>query len=178
MCAEVTTKAAFDSFRVMIGSPRLPAISCPTDEMRQMVDADGLMKWVDGPDRGGARPPAAPLVTPAMEADRHLWAVRKSDVVHARENCPFGSTNAVGVIKHTNLTGGAEAFASGELLFILKQSVIINGKSRRYGPRSESEMTAVAKAFRDSGYEVWSMGYDVEAGLPYPFVGVAPEWVA
>ena len=81
------------------------------------------------------------------------------------------------MIKHTNLTGGAPAFASGELLFLSEYAVIINGRSRRYGPRSESEMISVAKAFKNSGYQVWSMGYDAEAGVPYPFNGVAPEWV-
>ncbi len=83
-----------------------------------MVGSDGLMEWMDGPVTGGGQALNAPMVTPAMEAGRHLWAVRIDDVVHASENCPFGRTNAVGVIKHTNLTGGAPAFASGELLFI------------------------------------------------------------
>jgi len=143
-----------------------------------MAGSDGLMEWVDGPIASSRQLLEAPMVTPSMEADRHLWAVRIDDVVHAREDCLFGQPNASGVIKHTNLTGGADAFASGELLFISEHVVVINGKSRRYGPRCASEMTAVAKAFRNSGYEVWSMGYDAEAGVPYPFVGVTPELVA
>lgn len=115
--------------------------------------------------------------TPAHLIDKHLWAVRLNDVVHALEMCEYGRSLQTGVIKHTNLTGGGAAFSAGEMLFFDDQTIVVSGRSGRYGPRSAEEMLAVSEAFRKSGYEVWSMGYDAEAGVPLPLVGVRPKWI-
>ena len=90
----------------------------------------------------------------------------------------FGMSLESGVIKHTNLTGGAPAFSGGELLFLDPQTVVVNGCSGRYGPRSAQELDLVVQAFANSGYGVWSMGFDDEVNRPSPFVGVLPVWVS
>ena len=97
-------------------------------------------------------------------------------MLHAEEMCGFGKSLQSGVIKHTNLTGGAPAYSGGEMVMLDEKTMVINGQSGRYGPRSERELDAAAKAFRQSGYHVWCMGYDNEAGYPLPF-GVMPRWV-
>lgn len=145
----------------------------------QMTPADGLVQWGDGVHTSAPPVPgSAPLLTEANLKNCLLWVVRADDVVMGPEHGSFGKTLESGVIKHTNLTGGAPAFSGGELLVIEEKSVIVvNGNSGRYGPRSASELDDVVAAFARSGYGVWSMGYDEEAGRPFPFIGVSPKWV-
>lgn len=143
-----------------------------------MSTSDGLKQWLDGgvENKNVAKVPV-PIVTSEQIDGRHLWVVRSEDVVHAEERIAFGKKVEKGVIKHTNLTGGREAHSGGELIFLDDVTVLLNGRSGRYGPRSKQEMDAVAKAFRNSGYFVWSCGYDVEAGMPFAFGNVDPDWI-
>ncbi len=173
------TISAFDQFRECIGDARMPregTIRHP-DQCREMQPSDGLVFWVDGAVQATVRPTRAPLLNIESVKRRHLWVVRQEDVVHAPENCQFGNLLNDGMIKHTNLTGGAPAFCGGEMVFCADGSIVVNGCSGRYGPRNSAEMMAVATAFKASGYSVWSMGYDDETNRPTVFLGFAPEWV-
>ena len=147
-----------------------------------MSEVDGLKTWVDGPvleaSKQAASPPEQPRVSDSDLKERHLWVVRVEDVAFAMELCAFGRSLPKRMIKHTNLTGGGSAFGGGEVLFRNGNTIIVNGSSGRYGPRSADEMQALAVAFRKSGYNVWSMGYDRDANRPLPFIGVAPQWVS
>lgn len=145
--------------------------------MKQMQAQDGLLHWSDG-DGAPARSLSAPLLESHQTQEAHLWAVRSDDVVHAIEHCAFGSGLESGVIKHTNLTGGSPAYSGGELLFLPDGTLVLNGCSGRYGPRTKNELDSVAKAFAKSGYGVWCMGFDEETNRPARFIGTHPEWVA
>lgn len=146
------------------------------DQVKAMTEADGLLQWIDG--IAPARPaPSAPLLNSADVERAHLWVVRADDVVHAAERCQFGQTLESGVIKHTNLTGGGPAYSGGELLFLDATTIVVNGRSGRYGPRTREELDLAVHAFAESGYGVWSMGFDDEANRPAPFIGVRPVWV-
>jgi hypothetical protein len=176
-------KAAFDAFRSTTSLRPLPsARKMHDDECIQITVADGLKCLMDGPVPAGVAAPTepAPMIDDIRADDAHLWAVLAEDVQFAPERCPF-ATAAIGLvqnkIKHSNLTGGQSAYCGGEILFIDDETIAITGRSGRYGPRSEAEMLAVAKSFRDSGYQVLSMGWDSGAGLPSPFIGVRPAWV-
>ena len=94
-----------------------------------------------------------------------------ADVLYAPERCQFGSQLFDGVIKHSNLTAGQAAFCGGELVFLSSDEVVVNGRSGRYGPQSDAELKAAAEAFKASGYEVWTMGWDDDVDLPAPFLG-------
>lgn len=174
------TTTAFDKFRVKYGParPPRPNVIKNTDETIQMTTNDGLEILNDGAAVASAAIPATPILDDTTESDKRLWAVRTTDVVHALENCDYGATLKTGKIKHTNLTGGADAFCGGELLFLSKHTIVVNGDSGRYGPRSNAEMNDVAKAFRDSGYDVWCQGYDDDTNIPFPLLSVDPVWVA
>lgn len=173
------TQKAFDEFRSTIGSPRLPPaeLIANMDQVKQMLAGDGLVQWSDG-NGVAAEPPTPPLLEVAQTLQAHLWAVREDDVVHAGERCGFGASLETGVIKHTNLTGGAAAYSGGELLFLQDGTIVINGCSGRYGPRTKAELESVAKAFARSGHGVWCMGFDEETNQPARFIGTHPEWVA
>lgn len=175
------TSDAFNRLRATIGEARPPAR--PDQDSQQSVQmsiADGLVLWGDGQKGASKRTTPTPpvLTTNFIGTKQSLWVVRADDVAHAPEHCQFGQALMSKVIKHTNLTGGRPAFAGGELLWLKDDTIAINGCSGRYGPRCEQEMNAVARAFSESGYDVWSMGWDEDANKPAPFIGYSPQWVA
>ncbi|WFU04572.1 hypothetical protein QA648_27745 (plasmid) [Rhizobium sp. CB3171] len=173
------TSDSFTSFRQEFHPPKPPRAGLVKNEgeVIQMTYIDGLELWTAGTVAAPAAQPVLPMIVKAMESDKRLWAIRETDVVHAHEFCDFGKTLETGVIKHTNLTGGAPAYCAGELLFVDDATIVVNGCSGRYGPTSEAEMVAAAKSFRDSGYNVWTQGFDEEVGRPVPFFTLDPVWV-
>jgi hypothetical protein len=176
------TKEAFQVFRDTYPPKQLDlSLLRSRDELLEVPAEQGLELWQDGPLVGdrAARASETPRLIDAQALEgRRLWAVRTSDVVSAEEHCVFASQLALNVIKHSNLTGGRDAHSAGEMLQVSSDTIVLNGSSRRYGPRSEAEMDAVAVAFCRSGYNVWSMGWDTDAGRPAPFVGKTPVQVA
>ncbi len=167
------TKQTFDRFRY-----KYPEKECPpvqnVDQKLEMFTADGLEVWRDGPD--GPVDEAAPALE-KNHPDIRLWVVRAEDVVHALEQCSFGAGPESGVIKHSNLTGARPAHCGGQMVFIRAGVIALDGGSGRYGPGSKDEMTAVAKAFKNSGYGVWSYGYDEENAWPFRIGSRLPELV-
>lgn len=175
------TCTAFAKVRVVVGAPKEPPakLITHTDQTIQMHASDGLKFWSDGlRSTETQEAPDIPEIVPEQLKSQFLWVVRQDDVAYALEECTFAKGLAGRVIKHTNLTGGAPAYSGGELLFLDETTLVVNGRSGRYGPSSESEMRAVEQAFLESGYNVWSMGYDEEANFALPFIGVTPKWVA
>lgn len=182
IAAPVSTGAngdPFDDFRAkFLAKPCPPERIANPDQVKPMRAEDGLLIWTAGTalaDDGTV--PEAPLITPEQDAAKSLWAIEAAQVPYAPENCAFGKTLASGVIKHSNLTGGGAAHCAGEIILLSGDTIIVNGCSGRYGPQSGDEMSAVAKAFRASGYYVWSMGFDPDTARALPFIGVTPIWV-
>lgn len=146
-------------------------------DIDQMEASDGLAEWEDGTASMSATKTDTPQVE-AKPANRLLWVVTEREVLHAPENCPFGATRGANAVKHSNLTGGGEAYCGGELVFVCDQTIVVNGCSGRYRVRDEAEMKALASAFKGSGYKVWSMGYNTDVDRPAMFGTQDPEWVA
>ena len=175
------TSKAFDQLRKQLAQPRLPPQSriASADETKLMTEEDGLRQWIDGECHTPASAPGEPPLFEAQDClGLSLWVVRLEDVVHAPENCAFGKSLASGMIKHTNLTGGAAAYSGGELIVLDRLTIVINGRSGRYGPKTKSELQGAARAFADSGYGVWYMGWDEDANRPAPFLGSLPQWLS
>jgi hypothetical protein len=173
--------SAFDQFRSLIGEARPvnPRITPTADELKMMTEAQGLKSWIDGEaPKGAAAPQPVPVPDESYPERQQLWVVRQEDVVCAHEHCDFGKTLENGVIKHTNLTGGASAFSGGELVPLDGGTMMISGRSGRYGPRTSEELFAVARAFADSGYGVWLVGWDEDAKEPGPIMGSVPHWLS
>lgn len=170
---------SFTSFRTKFHPPKppRPGLVKNEGEVVQLTEENGLELWVTGIVVHPSMQTVVPKMDNAMKSDTRLWAIREADVVHAHEFCDFGKSLETGVIKHTNLTGGAPAYCAGELLFVDESTIVVNGCSGRYGPTSEEEMLEAAKSFRNSGYNVWSQGFDEEADRPVPFFTLDPQWV-
>ena len=173
------TKVAFDVFRALYGPEWGPRFLRLEAERDQIGADDGLVELVDGP--GPAVPSMdrlSPFSLDNLPEPVRLWVVRSEEVLHAQESCKFGQARADdGRIKHTNLTAGQPAFSGGELIFLGGNTLVVSGNSGRYGPRNAMEMQDVAIAFRDSGYTVYSTGYDQEANRALPLVGPAPKLI-
>ncbi len=69
------------------------------------------------------------------------------------------------VPKHTNLTGGANAYLGGEVWFLNSNSLFLSGGSGRYPPLHEQQLDDAADVFESYGYSVTSLGWDSEAGF-------------
>ena len=66
--------------------------------------------------------------------------------------------------KHTNLTGGREAYVGGELWFRSDGYLFVSGGSGRYPPLSERQLEDVVKVFEAFDYEVRSLGWKKQSG--------------
>jgi hypothetical protein len=174
------TGDSFDNFRSSYPLKPLPKERVAnSDQVKEMLAQDGLMLWSTGPVKtSGGESSATPAITPEQDAAKLLWAIETSRIPYAPEQCAFGRALESRVIKHSNLTGGRGAHCAGEMVRIDDENIVVNGRSGRYGPKSAAEMLAVAQAFKASGYNVWSMGFDAEAGVPLPFIGVTPTRVS
>lgn len=171
------TSDAFDNFRSQFSAkPCNTAFVRNDDELILVSPENGKERWEDGPGVPGVDP--APPTIDQSHSELRLWVIDASEVPHVLETNAFGATLQTGKLKHSNLTGGADAHCGGELVLVAKDIVAINGKSGRYGPRSRREMDAVATAFRASGYGVWSYGYDEGTNTPFSFETGNPVWVA
>ena len=175
------TKAAFDKFRAAYQARQMRLTPANQDQVRQMTEFDGLELWNDGSadpneEQGQSKPPM--LTFDDVKARITLWAVRQLDVPYAAENCAFGKSLELGVIKHSNLTGGQPAYCAGEVVILDEKTILVNGSSGRYGPEFAEELATIAKAFKEFGYNVWCMGFDEEQARALPFGGSVPSWVA
>ena len=168
-------KSAFDEFRAPPQIARLPRGTKPGDLTVQMTPADGLTELTEGGTAPEAIATTASLPPGWEKLGTRLWVVRLDDVVHAPEKCPFGTAREKGVVKHTNLTGGACAYAAGEIVFTGSSQAVVTGFSGRYPTRPLTAMAAVEQAFMRSGYDVWTTGWDTDAGRAVP-LGTRPPY--
>lgn len=164
------TKIAFDAARRAATLKSLPLhMVANPDECVQMQSTDGIHVWRDGPVPVDASTDAG-IMPPLMPAtfDKRLWVVNEQ-VLFASEYCDFGDRLASKKVKHSNLTGGGHAYSGGEFVPVDSETLIINGCSGRYGSKTPQEFEAFVRAFRNSGYHVWSMGWDTDGDKPMPF---------
>ena len=82
-------------------------------------------------------------------------------------------------MKHTNLTGCQPAYLGGELIKLDREVLLLNGSSGRYPASSAEDLMRTARAFWESGYSVWCMGYDQDTNHPLALDSqIWPEWVS
>lgn len=80
-------------------------------------------------------------------------------------------------IKHSNITGGQPAFSGGEVSFLNDRELLISGSSGRYRIKTKSDLLDVYRAFNETGYKLYAMGWNEDVQRPEQFGNCDPEWV-
>ncbi len=95
-------------------------------------------------------------------ANRYLWVIDSRGIPYIIEAPVDAIGNALP--KHTNLTGGGEAYLGGEMWFKSDVSLYISGGSGRYPSEDENQLDAARQVFEAFDYEVVSLGWDHSFG--------------
>lgn len=165
----------FDGFRRIYPLRPYPAERIRNEgELHQLTAEAGLMSFPRDAMRCElSQPPRSQ----SARGKLYLWVIAANDVSFALESVPYGQILETGVIKHTNLTGGADAHSGGELWFLTESRLLLSAASGRYGPKSEQEMIDAALAFKNEGFEVASLGFDDDTGYPCQLLVGEPKWI-
>ncbi len=155
------------------------------DEKYQIGQNEGLFEFVFPTINGiifGA-PPSSIADVNQCNSSKYLWVVALTTFPAALENPSNKITLKGGRLTHTNLTGGVNAHTAGELWFCDSRTIMINGGSSRYTPRSSDELLSVAQTIKSAaefaGYEVSvaSLGWDDESNRPIRMRTEKEIWV-
>ena len=98
------------------------------------------------------------VIEPEDSLHRYLWIIDARGIPYIIER-PLPATGG-NLPKHTNLTGGGEAYVGGELWFTSSESMYLSGGSGRYPPTSEPQLDEAVEVFESFGYSVISLGWD------------------
>ena len=94
------------------------------------------------------------------KVNTYLWVIDARGIPYILE-APLqviGST----LPKHSNLTGGAEAYLGGEMWFTSTVALYISGGSGRYPPVNATQLEEATRVFESFDYEVTSLGWDYQ----------------
>jgi hypothetical protein len=175
----VTPSGALSAYREQYPAKAMQRAADNSDQLKLMKNEDGMYDLPSPPAQSAKFPQIAvvPKTREAAPAGRHLWVIRPGDVPLALEACEWGKKLQSGCIKHSNLTGGADAHSGGELWFTGDNHIAINAASGRYGAQSEEEFELIVEALRRSGYHVASTGFDVDnQSVPNRVFAGEPDW--
>ena len=94
---------------------------------------------------------------------RILWIIDK------RRGIPYIMERGIRVLggnppKHTNLSGGAQAYIGGQIRFESPAALWASGGSGRYPPVDGRQLELAVGVFRHYGYRVRSLGWDDATG--------------
>ena len=92
----------------------------------------------------------------------YLWVMDDSGIPYIIER-PLSHLNGSRP-KHTNLTGGADAYLGGEIWFSDAISLFLSGGSGRYPPLHETQLIDAVQVFESYGYLVMSLGWNSRGG--------------
>ena len=91
-------------------------------------------------------------------SNRYLWVIDRRGIPYILEQ-PLPETDGIDP-KHTNLTGGENAYLGGELWFSDAQRLFLSGGSGRYPPVDANQLNDAVKVFESYRYGVTSLGWD------------------
>lgn len=137
------------------------------DEVRLLGPSDGVFDLEAGPAMATAtvllEDRVDPLPHGSPDEGRHLWVIAKAGAPALLEEAPnVKPPLQLKKAKHTNLTGGAEAYCGGEVWFDPDDdtTIYVNGASGRYGPQKREDLEDAVSFFRHLGFNVVSFGWD------------------
>ena len=156
---------ALDGFRSR-HTPRPPRSTSIPEEEQQLSTQDGLRFLSPAPatDVLFGKPPVS---LGDLGQHRYLWVIDASGVPYIGEvRIP-----AIGMKpKHTNLTGGQEAYLGGEMWFASSDALYISGGSGRYPPQDSRQLEEAGEVLELFDYSVTSLGWDDGTGTAKRFL--------
>lgn len=105
---------------------------------------------------------------------RYLWVIDARGIPYIIE-APIPAIHSA-LPKHTNLTGGKEAYLGGEMWFASDAALYVSGGSGRYPPVDGSQLEEATQVFQSFGYAVTSLGWDDEGGSAMRYLEDS-EWL-
>jgi hypothetical protein len=141
------------------------------EELQLLTSSDGVGE-LDCPPIGAVvfcPPPKTPddYQSVQYQDKKYLWVLLSNSFPYILEYCVAMKKTKRGKASHTNLTGGANAWCSGELWFgDDTKTIYLNGGSGRYPPKTVEELNTVAEALKGAGYTVVNFGWDEDRNGP------------
>ena len=133
----------------------------PESHEEVRLDAgDGLRFLEPAPATGVTHGP--PPKSSSEKTNRYLWVIDERGVPYILE---VSIARIGSAPKHTNLTGGGEAYLGGEAWFESDTALCISGGSGRYPPQNAAQLDEAVRVFESFGYRVASLGWDREQGI-------------
>lgn len=145
------------------------------DEVDDMSGHDDVVSMTVAP--AGRVTVGAPKTEGSAGRRMHIWLVTPGDVLVAEEEGAAGRSMQRRSLAHTNLSGGGDAHAGGELWYRDESSLWLTGGSGRYPPRSAAELDDLVASFRSSGYAVCSAGWDHDVAGPSRYFRDDARWL-
>ena len=138
-----------------------PQRECSAAELERLSASDGLRHFTVAPINGYINVVSEPPTSvETKEAEKYLWVIQPADVPFAPEQCGLGRK-----CKHTNITGGEQAYCGGELWFQSPDKLYFNGGSGRYPCEHDEELLeASVRLFISLGFSVATPPYDEDIG--------------
>ena len=91
-------------------------------------------------------------------SNRYLWVINLQGIPYIIER-PLSDIDGFDP-KHTNLTGGEDAYLGGELWFSDNAHLFVSGGSGRYPPVDANQLMDAVRVFESYHYRVTSLGWD------------------
>ena len=132
-------------------------------EIIRLSPGDGLRILDHAPARDVecGRPPKH---KPERGRATYLWIIDKRGIPYIME-CGIRVLGG-NPPKHTNLSGGAQAYIGGQIWFESPAALWASGGSGRYPPIDSRQLELAVGVFRHYGYRVRSLGWDDATGEP------------
>ena len=103
-----------------------------------------------------------PRHTTERGSHTYIWVIDDSGIPYVLE-VPIPSLDG-NAPKHTNLTGGGNAYVGGQLWFQDTFTMYVSGGSGRFPPLTEEQLDTVVTVFESFNYAVNSLGWNHETG--------------
>ena len=107
-------------------------------------------------------PGTPPSSSTDATANRYLWVIDAKGIPYIIESPIAVLGNELP--KHTNLTGGKDAYLGGEMWFASSMALYISGGSGRYPPVDGTQLEEAVQVFHAFGYDVTSLGWNQGTG--------------
>ena len=152
-----------DDFRgsYQLRSPRIKKNSKNKNQYVGLNENDGLKTLQPAP-ATNVTPGTPPKSSSDNGTNTHLWVITERGVLYIPEVRIKRIRYALP--KHSNLTGGGEAYLGGEMWFESDTTLWINGWSGRYPPKNAAQLKEAVRVFESFGYRVHSLGWNEKDG--------------